>query len=668
MRTQALYDGGMAKGADSVAGDGKAEGQGLGALVMPDALKSHLETLWTRAKREREPRQSKWERNLLTGQGEGPGLTGDHARVGADGAWRTGDTRKAGQERLRVARQKLTTAKAALGDSIYKSNRVPFILQWRQAVAGGLTEEALAQVKASIEEVLADAGAAMVMRDAIEDGATWGEYWLHGRLQTDGEGRVQAAVEVPTPWEMFVDPGSEDRVELAEYVIRRRRLTPFEVWQVVGRSQAIFDLKAVGRALNGLRPGAASDGQDHPAEQSSGRASTDTCEWREVWAFVPERLLSSDEERAEPDTGEVEAGDMRWVPVMAVFIGDTPVALVDDPGPRPYGRFIWDRDRTEPHPHGIYDAMEDTQECLTGVIRAWLANLREASHITLAGHRDQLRQDPEKIENGIRWLDLDPDTRDVREAVQQLTLAPLTAGLVEAIEMLLTFADLESNIPRILQGQQPQADQTAFEVRNRLMAAGKYLGEVVRRHDPAIVWLVGWVLHVMALVGDIDHETMVEVRPLGFATYSDLVQKIDGLIRLLSLGAQNPAVGERLKTDWIVRQVAQAEEIDTSQAFLSQKEMAAKAEAQAQSEERQLALAEAQARTEGLRARAARDVAAAEESRGRGQLGRAKFIKDVEDGAQGGGNGTQAGGQAGQGVGAGAGDAGGGAGKAGAAA
>jgi len=168
------------------------------------------------------------------------------------------------------------------------------------------------------------------------------------------------------------------------------------------------------------------------------------------------------------------------------------------------------------------------------------------------------------------------------------------------------------------------------------MAAGKYLGEVVRRHDPAIIWLVGWVLHVMALAGEIEHETIVQIRPMGFATYSDLVQKVDGLIRLLDLGARNEQVGARLRPDWIARQVAQAEEIDTAQAFISEEEYQAAQQAQAQSEERQLALAEAQARMEGLRAKAARDTAAAYEARARGQLGRARFIKDVEDDARGG--------------------------------
>ena len=620
-------------------------------VAMPPGLKEHLLKLCSRAVRERSPREEKWDRNRLTGLGEGPGLTGDTARSYGDGAWRAGDY-GAGQERLRVARQKLTTAKAALGDSVYKNNRVPFLLGWRASAAG--SDEELANLKARVSEILVDARAASVLRDAIEDGATWGEYWIHG-LVVAREGRMQAGVEVPSPWEMFVDPGREDDAEKAEYVIRRRRLTPYEIWENVAAGGEVFDQDAVRRAIAGARSGGGGEAREHPALQEGGRAQADTVEWREVWAWVPAALLNGAADGAAdgaaPDGGAPET-DPEWVSVAAYFAGGEPVAWHSDPGPRPYARFIWDRDRTLAHPQGIYDAMEDTQECLTGAVRTWLANLRLASRILLAGHRDQLRQDPEKIRNGIEWIDLDPDTRDVREAVQQLAIQPMTAGMVEAVEMLLTFADLESNIPRILQGQAPQADQTAFEIRNRLMAAGKYLGEVVRRHDAAIVWVVGWVLYIMALLGEIKHEAIVEVQALGFATYSDLVQKIDGLIRLLGLGAQHPEVQGVLATEWIARQIAEAEDIDTGKAFLPAEERQARQEAQAQSEERQLALAEAQARTEGLRAKAARDAAAAEDYRGRGQLGRAKFIKDVEDEAKGaahGGRQEKAGGESGAG-------------------
>ncbi len=625
--------------ADSAADpDGAGEAAADKPVAMPPGLKEHLLKLCSRAVRERSLREEKWNRNRLTGLGEGPGLTGDTARSDGDGAWRAGDY-GAGQERLRVARQKLTTAKAALGDSVYKNNRVPFLLSWRLASPGADVD--LANLKARVSEILVDARAASVLRDAIEDGATWGEYWIHG-LVVAREGRMQAAFEVPTPWEMFVDPGREDDAERAEYVVRRRRLTPYEIWEIVAAGGEVFDRAAVRRAIASARSGGGGEAREHPALQEGGRAQADTVEWREVWAWVPAVLLNGPADGAAPDGGAPET-DPEWVPVAAYFAGGEPVAWQSDPGPRPYARFIWDRDRTLAHPQGIYDAMEDTQECLTGAVRAWLSNLRMASRILLAGHRDQLRQDPEKIRNGIEWIDLDPDTRDVREAVQQLAIQPMTAGMVEAVEMLLTFADLESNIPRILQGQQPQADQTAFEIRNRLMAAGKYLGEVVRRHDAAIVWVVGWVLYIMALLGEITHESVVEVQALGFATYSDLVQKIDGLVRLLDLGARNPDVQGILDTEWIARQVAEAEDIDTREAFLSDEERQMRSRQQAESEERQLALAEAQARTEGLRAKAARDAAAAEDYRARGQLGRAKFIKDVEESAGGGGNGGAAG-------------------------
>ena len=56
---------------------------------------------------------------------------------------------------------------------------------------------------------------------------------------------------------------------------------------------------------------------------------------------------------------------------------------------------------------------------------------------------------------------------------------------------------------------------------SRLAASGKYLSEVVRRHDGAIRWSVGWILYVMALTGEIQHEAYLAVLPRGFAQFSD---------------------------------------------------------------------------------------------------------------------------------------------------
>ena len=118
---------------------------------------------------------------------------------------------------------------------------------------------------------------------------------------------------------------------------------------------------------------------------------------------------------------------------------------------------------------------------------------------------------------------------------------------------------------------------------------------------------------------------------MGFSSFSDLLQKIDGLLRLVQGGASSPEVGELRKFEWIMRQVAQAEDIDTSQAFLSLEAREARAQAQAESEERQLEIARVQADVEAKQARASRDAAHADAVRERGTLDRAKFIKNVED-------------------------------------
>jgi hypothetical protein len=218
----------------------------------------------------------------------------------------------------------------------------------------------------------------------------------------------------------------------------------------------------------------------------------------------------------------------------------------------------------------------------------------------------------------------------VREAIQQFELQPMTAGLTQAIEILMEFGDLESGIPRVQQGAQPASTSTAFELRQRLLASGKYLNEIVRRHDDAIRWVIRFYLQVLEMQGVLDRGSAFTVVPQGFATYEDLVRRLDGLLRLIGLAAGNQRVDAMIDWDTLVKEVARADDLDVGKVFLSIDKQREQAEAAAQSEERALAMEDARASVRLKQARAAKDEASAQQAMGQIQLNRAKFIKDVE--------------------------------------
>lgn len=594
-----------------------------GRVVVSEALKNHLDKLFTRAKAERADREAKWAENRLVSEGE-VYSAGAAAEAESPGQWRVGD--KANQtERLRIARQKVVAAKSALGDALYKNNLIPFMLVW----AAGIQDinEKLDAIRERVTEILLGGNAADRMRTEIEDSACMGEGWIHGTVATDASGRVVGGVECVSPWEMFYDAAGDDDLAQAEYVIRDRMLSVFEAAKIARGAPTIYSAERVKLAMASASTGKAS-ASGAPASQR--RQSTSLMPWTEMWCSVPSSLVDGDT----PADGTPDETTLDWTPIMAVKAGDEYVALKVKPGTLPYYRMIWDIDRMRTLPQGVYDIMGPTQECMTGAVRAWLSNLRRQSEITLAGKRNAIMQDVETIGTGIKFIDVDPDVRDVRDAIQQFKVDGDSQSLVGAIEMLMEFADLESNIPRLQSGQAPLADSTAYEIRSRLAASGKYLNEIVRRHDGGIRWLVGWVLYVMFLEGEIDNEKLVTIQPRGFTQFADLIQRLEGLLRLLSLGSQNPRVDSLLDHATLTRQIAQADDLDVSKVLLSSEAMKARAESEAASEERQLALATAQADLAGKKAKADRDAASAESLRARPQLDRARFIKDVEDSAK----------------------------------
>lgn len=619
------------------AASGESSAQALSARsALISRIKNHCDTIWTRAKQERASREAKWRENLLVADGQ-VYSAGDARKAATPGAWRGGDEPNQ-TERLRVARQKCVAAKVAIGDTLYKNERVPFLLSWTASMGAG-DPTALEKIRQRVDEICFVSGMPQRLRIEIEDAASYGEGWIHGTVMMDSTGRPVAGVEAVSPWEMFFDEaGGEDLAE-AEYVVRERRVSAFEVSRIVKGAETIYDVEAVLTALEQVRSGGESTGDP---KKTATRTRTETIVWREMWLHVPASLVT-DPTAVLPQRGNrSETATMDWVGILVVLAGDEIVGVKVDPGPVPFFRAVWDYERTRALPQGIYDVMGPTQEVITGVVRAWLANVRVASRLLLAGKREKLKQDPERIAEGITFLDLDSDCPDVRQALQQFAVSSNAGELTQAIEMLLQFSDLESNIPRIQQGQQVSADNTAFELRARLSASGKYLNEIVRRQDGCIRWSIGWALYVMALAGEIPHEGLLQISPRGFAQFADLVSRLDGLLQLLGLGGQNQRIDALLNHEEIVRQVVAADDLDVGKVLLSPEQRAQQAmqeqQAQQQSQENQLALANAQADLAVKQAKAARDNAAASEAASRGQLGRAKFIHDVEKtGAAGGG-------------------------------
>jgi hypothetical protein len=600
-----------------------AEDMNLGVVAIVGgavwgAIEKHCQELIQRAKRERIPREAKWRLNALTAAGEFAGGNSNEQKADWDSA-------EDGHETMRIARQKVVAAKTALGDAIYRNNRVPFSLMFSN-ISDYDDPATLEKLRLLVDKQTYTAAVPAAMRTAIEDAASYGESWIRGGIEPDGYGGLRTVISAVSPWQMYFDEAGTTELANAEYVIRKQRLSPFEVGRMVADAPPwMYDLDKVKAAVAGATAGPRDESD--LAAQEDGRSGSPSVEWWEVWAQVPASLFKA-ESLVVADGENI----FDWVRVMAVVAGSTMVAAVigDDVPVTPFYRSEWDRDRMQPLPQGIYDAMARTQDMVTGAVRAWAANLKQASKIILAGHRYMVRQDATEIIKGVEFIDLDPDVRDVREAIQQFELQPMTAGLTQAIEILMEFGDLESGIPRVQQGTQPASTSTAFELRQRLLASGKYLNEIVRRHDDAIRWVIRFYLQVLEMQGVLDRGSAFTVVPQGFATYEDLVRRLDGLLRLIGLAAGNQRVDAMIDWDTLVKEVARADDLDVGKVFLSIDKQREQAEAAAQSEERALAMEDARASVRLKQARAAKDEASAQQAMGQIQLNRAKFIKDVE--------------------------------------
>jgi hypothetical protein len=441
-----------------------------------------------------------------------------------------------------------------------------------------------------------------------------------------------------------------------EYIIRKQH---WSAWQVAQLRTPLIIPDAVKRVLDRAKSqgggnGVESAGDDQGREPPRLRdlpMRRRQIRMLEVWALVPrdkaeafERdVLRRNAEGTEPgpETPE-ELGENRdydRVEIFAVMAGDEIVAYEREPGPRPFHRFTWDTNNDTPDGRGVCDAVESEQKALNGAIRAMENNAKLLTNLMIAVKREMMKSDPEKAfdEGGI--IELDEDCKSARDALQQIKFESVLGECVTIIEMFMEFADMSSQIPRAQQGVQSANPQTAFELQQRLEMAGKYLGNVVRRFDELIDWLVSLMHDYNQANTEIqDGKGPFTVKANGFTSFQNQVIRLNKLLQALSLAMSSPELSKMTRIRYLWAEVLKAQDIDPDAVIKSEDEIAQADQAEAESEERRLALAQIEAKAQADAAHARLRDAQAQKTESeigveaqRLKTDRARAVVDIED-------------------------------------
>ena len=567
-----------------------------------------LNTLFARWAQNRRPLEDKWEKNRCA-YGRDPRL--DDLRP----TWKKKE-RSAKWKSTTVTdltKSKVVSAKNIVKDVMMPGNRLAFmLLRDDQAHTGEAGNAAVADVAAAaidenerlMQRQFTFGCAPRTLERLILSGAIYGLAWSRRRVDemedesyTDLSGGEFELLKTKTDmlafddvsvWNMFTDL-EDPNVHTNTGVIERKYFSPYELRKLKGKPY-YFDeeIETVIRASSSLTDDARPFPESVPNAKDEPRRREITQFGKTIIGYifygrVPRIKITSFIEAMEkrnikivggPPTAADQLGDELECHLIIAKNRVIRFALTT-PEQRAYDCVIWEDSLDSIYPWSVADNVEPEQLSINGAWRTFENNLKLLSNFMLAIKQEYLEGDWDQTLEEGKPLAISEDCDDVRKAVQQLKLdAGVLEPLMKAIEMLLNFGDSASMIPRVEQGQGNFDANTAFELRQRLESAGKYLASVVCNYDKWVETSAGAQYRYNMRNPQLGIAKIpAKVVALGFTSFQNRVVRANDIKWLLQLMLANPDVKERGKLQWLLDELTKSMDIDPDQVWYSAREM-----------------------------------------------------------------------------------------------
>lgn len=332
---------------------------------------------------------------------------------------------------------------------------------------------------------------------------------------------------------------------------------------------------------------------------------------KEFWGRVPIEYaieFEKDNDLSETDqVGEIDDLSGEEVEVLVEKAGDEIIRYVRrESRKRPWKRGYWEESLDEASGVGIADNLEDIQNVLNGMVRAFEDNKKLSANVITAVKRTLLVPgQAEEITPGMQ-IDITEACDDVRKALQQVIIQDVGESLLSGIELMLSFADKVGQIPEIIQGltlPKHKAD-TLGEINWLMENAGKYLGMVIRNNDESFVEPEIKEIYIYNMENP-EHDGLkvsAVVHATGFTSFQNKAQRQQKILQLLGIILGDEELRGEAKLRPHLVELYKSVDVDPDE-FLKnpkekQQEQVATEEAEAEQTAEQLAIIEEQAETE----------------------------------------------------------------------
>lgn len=361
--------------------------------------------------------------------------------------------------------------------------------------------------------------------------------------------------------------GIIQREMISPYELRRRAKDPFFSKEVI---DSIISRTAGTSAGTGSIPNG-----ELPPGQRDITSPKRTIKYSEFWGRVPVKKLrelagSYGKETIngmyDIDVDEmVDDSNGYEVEVKAVTADDELVMIAPNYETRPYHWSVWEPVLDKAEGRGIADNLKHDQKMVNGVLRAIIDNTKLAGNVLLAIKEELLAAGENAEIHPGKLFALAEECDDARQAIQQVIVQDVSAGLLQLYGLMQKQSDEDTNLPKLISGETvDQSAETAFEIGQRMESAGKYLGGVIRRFDEGIIEPAISAIYTynMKQPGISDDRGNYSVRATGYSSFYNKVIRAGQLEKRLGLAVTNPIIGAEVRVRAHLEELYKNDDLD----------------------------------------------------------------------------------------------------------
>ncbi len=302
-------------------------------------------------------------------------------------------------------------------------------------------------------------------------------------------------VEHPNLWDMFWD--MEGDFQDGQGVIQRVMMTPAMLRKyanIPGFDKAVIDRVIANAGSGGSASSSESNqgpGRDKMLNPKRNIRVLDFCGAVPVNKLKETKLYNERDDGKEREIIAVIAdGEIIYQPQKNPWPGNL----------RPYHPAVWEALPHESHGIGVPENLKDSQMMINGSVRTYIDNKSLSGNVLMAGNPRMLAPGQNRSVYPGKYFELAEAVTDARQALQFFSPPDVGGGILEMINLFERFADEESNLPKLLEGEKSVGDpKTAFAFSKLVEAANKALGNVIKNIDggqtqPIVESLYHWLM------------------------------------------------------------------------------------------------------------------------------------------------------------------------------